>query len=72
MDISTSKIQETYAASNGTVYKLSDADVKIYENKVKTIKIEGENYFSFYADNMNAWMVRYRPSLSGGKGYMPQ
>ena len=67
MDISASKIQETYAASNGTVYKLSDADVKIYENKVKTIKIEGENYFSFYADNMNAWMMRYRPSLSGGK-----
>ena len=67
MDISASKILETYDASNGRIYKLSDADVKIYENKVKTIKIEGENYFSFYADNMNAWMMRYRPTLSGGK-----
>lgn len=67
MDISTANIQEKYDASNGTVYKLADAEVKIYENKVKTLKIEGENYFSFYADNMNAWMMRERPSLSGGR-----
>ena len=67
MDIRTANIKEKYEASNGIVYKLDDADVKIYENKVKTLKIEGEKYFSFYADNMNAWMMRERPSLSGGR-----
>lgn len=67
MDIRTANIKEKYEASNGIVYKLDDAEVKIYENKVKTLKIEGENYFSFYADNMNAWMMRERPGLSGGR-----
>ncbi|MHB9056940.1 MAG: fasciclin domain-containing protein, partial [Paludibacteraceae bacterium] len=67
MNISAANIRETYQASNGIVYRLSDADVKIYENKVKTLKIEGENYYSFYADNMNAWMMRERPTLSGGR-----
>lgn len=67
MDISNSNILEVYQASNGTVYRMNDADVKIYENKVKTIQVEGEDYFSFYADNMNAWMMRQRPLLHGGK-----
>lgn len=67
MDISVANIQETYAASNGTVYKLSDADVKIYENKVKTIRVEGEDFSSFYAYDMNTWVVRQRTTLSGGK-----
>jgi hypothetical protein len=67
MDISTANIQETYTASNGLIYKLSDADVKIYENKVKTITIEAENYDSLYADVNTAWSVRNNPFLSGGK-----
>lgn len=67
MDISTANIQETYTASNGQIYKLSDADVKIYENKVKTITIEAENYDSLYADVTTAWSVRNKSSLSGGK-----
>lgn len=67
MDISAANIQSTYKASNGIVYTLSDADVKIYENKIKTIIVEAENYTGSFADNMNAWMTRYRTDLSGGK-----
>ena len=66
MDIKIGDIEETYSASNGTIYKLTDADVKIYENKVKTIHIEAENYHSVYSNVALAWVKRYRPSLSGG------
>lgn len=67
MDITIANIQQVYQASNGAVYTLSDADVKIYENKVKTIHLEGEDYFSYYSNNANSWMLRYRPTLSEGK-----
>lgn len=66
MDIDASHIVETYTASNGIVYKLSDADVKIYDNKVKPILIEAEDYFSVFADG-NAWYTRYREVASGEK-----
>ncbi|VBB48013.1 exported hypothetical protein [uncultured Paludibacter sp.] len=67
MDINAANILETYSASNGLIYKLSDADVKIYENKVKTIFIEAENYDSIFADVSAAWSVRNKSSLHGGK-----
>lgn len=66
MDISSANIQETYTASNGAVYKLSDADVKIYENKIKTIYIEAENYDSLFADVSAAWSVRNKITIKGG------
>ncbi len=66
VDISTAKITETYTASNGLVYKLSDADVKIYENKVKTIFIEAEDFNSIFTDNRDAWSKRAKTTMSGG------
>ncbi|MFV0470434.1 MAG: fasciclin domain-containing protein [Paludibacteraceae bacterium] len=70
IDIKATDIQETYNASNGTVYKLSDADVKVYENKVKPIIIQGEDYFDYYADALSAWSRREKSYLSGGKDMM--
>lgn len=66
IDVKKSDITKIYTASNGTVYSLLNADVKVYENKVKTIKIEAENYNSVYSNTTLAWMKRYRPTLSGG------
>lgn len=67
IDIQTSQIVETYRASNGIVYRMNDADVKLFENKIKTILIEAEDFHSVFANNLNAWMLRNRPTLSGGR-----
>ncbi|GAB6010962.1 fasciclin domain-containing protein [Viscerimonas tarda] len=69
VDIDPANITESYTASNGTVYKLSAADIKIYENKIKTQIIEGEDYTDRW-DGQNAWTVRYRSWASGGKDVM--
>ena len=70
VDISAADILESYTASNGLVYKLRNADVKVYENKVKTIFIEAEDYTEYFADG-TAWQLRSRPGiLSGGKDMM--
>lgn len=66
MDISTANIiGSPYEASNGIIYELSDADVKVYENKLKTFIIEAEDYRSYYADG-DAWAKRSRSWASGG------
>lgn len=70
VDISVSQIQETYQASNGIVYTLNDAEVKLYENKIRTVFIEGEEYVSNYTDNPVAWFRRSRSGASGGKDMM--
>lgn len=67
MDINASNIEEVYKASNGLIYKLSDADVKIYENKLKTIIIQAENYDEKYSNNTDAWSIRQNSVFSGGK-----
>lgn len=69
VDIDTTRIINKYECSNGMVYKLSAADIKIYENKIKTQVIEGEDYTGWY-DGQNAWTVRYRSWASGGKDVM--
>jgi hypothetical protein len=66
VDIDPVNITATYQASNGIVYKLTAADIKIYENKIKTRIIEGEDFSGSY-DGQNAWTVRYRSRASGGK-----
>ncbi|NDW19119.1 hypothetical protein D0T53_09355 [Dysgonomonas sp. 216] len=58
-----------YEASNGYVYIISAADVKIYENKIKTKIIEAEDYKSTYS-NRASWALRYRPWASGGYDMM--
>jgi hypothetical protein len=66
VDINPADIKETYQASNGIVYKLSRADVKIYENKIKTQIIEAEDYIDRWDDG-GGWELRYRNWASGGK-----
>jgi hypothetical protein len=72
VDINPTDIKESYQASNGMVYKLSAADIKMYENKIKTQIIEAEDYASRYDGastdpEKDAWVVRYRSWASGGK-----
>ncbi|MFT3751824.1 MAG: fasciclin domain-containing protein [Paludibacter sp.] len=69
VDIDPAYIIETYHASNGIVYKLSTAGIKMYENKIKTQIIEGEN-FSERWDGQSAWTTRFRSWASGGKDVM--
>lgn len=66
VDVTLSSIVETYQASNGKVYTVNDVDVKMYENKIKTKKIEAENYSERW-DGQDGWEVRYRSWASGGK-----
>jgi hypothetical protein len=66
VDINPADIKETYQASNGIVYKLSRADIKIYENKIKTQIIEAEDYIDRW-DNGDGWELRYRNWASGGQ-----
>jgi hypothetical protein len=69
VDVNLTDIEDTYQASNGIVYKVSAADVKIYENKIKTQIIEAENYVSRWDDG-NGWEIRYRSWASGGQDVM--
>lgn len=69
VDLDPAFITETYHASNGIVYKLSTANIKMYENKIKTQVIEGENYIDRW-DGQTAWTTRFRSWASGGKDVM--
>lgn len=69
VDIDPANISKTYHASNGIVYVVSAANIKMYENKIKTIVIEAEDYASTYSSN-SAWSVRKKSNLSGGKDMM--
>jgi len=42
--IPASAIDMSYRASNGTVYLINSAEVKMYQNKIKDIQLEGEDY----------------------------
>lgn len=63
VDVNTNAIVKNYNASNGIVYEVSSAEVKMYQNKIKTLIIEGEDYVSKWPD---AWQVRPRTWASGG------
>jgi hypothetical protein len=66
VDINPADIKEVYQASNGKVYKLNAADVKIYNNKIKEQIIEAE-YFTERWDGEDAWSTRYRTWASNGR-----
>jgi len=66
VDIDPSNIVETYKASNGTVYRLNDVKVKMYNNKIREQIIEAEN-FSERWDGQDGWSTRYRTWASGGQ-----
>jgi hypothetical protein len=67
--VSPPPTEDAYQASNGIVYKVSSADIKIYENKIKTQIIEAENYTDRWDDG-NGWALRYRNWASGGQDVM--
>lgn len=60
--LDASMIVETYEASNGRVYVLSQSNIKL-KDKIKPIKIEGENYLSS-SDNQYVF-TRYKRWASG-------
>ncbi len=72
VDLDPANIIDTYEASNGRIYVMTEATIKIYENKIKTIIIEGEDYTATYDESSagNAWFVRCRDWASGGKDLM--
>lgn len=67
IDINVGDTIKSYNASNGIVYELKAADVKMYQNKIKPQIIEGENYVTRWPD---AWQVRPRTWASGGHDVM--
>jgi len=69
VDIDPENIIKTYQASNGFVYHVKSAGVKFYENKIKEIKIEAEDYTTRW-DEKDAFAVRSRSWASGGKDVM--
>lgn len=54
---------KSYNASNGVVYELKTANIKMYNNKIKPLLIEAENYVGRWPD---AWQIRPRNWASGG------
>ncbi|MFT3753256.1 MAG: fasciclin domain-containing protein [Paludibacter sp.] len=67
VDINVGDTIKSYTASNGMVYELKAVNVKMYQNKIKPLVIEGENYVSRWPD---AWQVRPRTWASGGHDIM--
>lgn len=63
VDVDPAAITGSYTASNGLVYKLSAVDVKMYQNKIKPLIIEAEDYVDLWPD---AWQKRPRTWASGG------
>ena len=66
VDIDPADIREMYQASNGKVYKLNAADVKIYNNKIREQIIEAEHFAERW-DGQDAWSTRYRTWASNGQ-----
>ena len=67
VDVNTSDISGSYTASNGIVYRVKAANVKMYMNKIKPLVIEGENFVGRWPD---AWQTRPREWASGGYDVM--
>jgi hypothetical protein len=64
--IPSGAIDVTYDASNGTIYELSDVDVKLYNNKIKEIIVEGEDYTS---SNVVSTIISKRMKSWASSGY---
>lgn len=67
IDVNKDDITKSYTASNGIVYEVKAAGVKMYQNKIKPLVIEGENYTASWPD---AWQIRPRTWASGGYDVM--
>lgn len=68
VDFSHATVVSEYKASNGLVKVMKGVDIKMKENKIKTIWVEGESYLS--ALNADVVSTRMRPWARGGKDIM--
>lgn len=68
VDFSRSVSYGEYQASNGIVRIMNGVDIKIKENKVKTVVVEAEDYLSTYVASRT--YTRLRTWASGGKDVM--
>ncbi len=64
VNIDPTNIKESYQASNGMVYKLSAAEIKLYQNKIKEQIIDANDYVERYPQD--PWIERYKPWALGG------
>ena len=67
VDFSNATILTEYAASNGTVKIMNGVDIKLKDNKIKPIYIEGENYEEVLSQHT---LVRLKDWAHGGKDVM--
>ncbi len=65
VDFSNATLVSEYTASNGLVRVMKGVKIRIKENKIKTIYVEGENYHTVY-DTKHA-LTRLRPWAQGGR-----
>jgi uncharacterized surface protein with fasciclin (FAS1) repeats len=64
VDVNKSDISDSIITSNGIIYKIKSAKVKMYQNKIKPLLIEAEDFENRWPD---AWQTRPRTWASGGK-----
>lgn len=67
IDINQEDITDSIITSNGMIYKVKNAKVKMYQNKIKPLLIEAEDFVNSWPD---AWQTRPRSWASGGKDVM--
>lgn len=67
IDVKPDDITDSIITSNGMIYKVKAAGVKMYQNKIKPLLIEGEDFVNRWPD---AWQTRPRNWASGGKDVM--
>jgi len=64
VDVKAGDITGSYTTSNGMVYRVTAAGVKMYQNKIKPLIIEAEKFVNRWPD---AWQTRPRSWASGGR-----
>lgn len=67
VNINYADISDSIIASNGIIYKVKSTEVKMYQNKIKSLMIEGEDFVNRWPD---ACQIRPRSWASGGKDVM--
>lgn len=66
LKIEVEGLDASYRASNGWVYEPINLEVKLYENKIKTITIEAEAFDTHYPNDNNYLSKRVKSWASGG------
>lgn len=67
INIKLEDITDSIITSNGMIYMVKAAGVKMYQNKIKPLLIEAEDFANRWPD---AWQTRPRNWASGGKDVM--